>query len=129
MPVLLDTTVVIDCLRGRPAQDRVRLAAGSGDRLYSTPITVEEVARGLRKGEGDDVERFFNGVEVLPLRRQEGWQAGIWRREFAARGITLSQADCLIASAALSVGARLATGNPSHFPMTEIQVEHWPVGD
>ncbi|MGH8897917.1 MAG: hypothetical protein ACRDZ4_13070 [Egibacteraceae bacterium] len=26
------------------------------------------------------------------------------------------------------VGARLATGNPADFPMTELQVEHWPVG-
>jgi hypothetical protein len=22
----------------------------------------------------------------------------------------------------------LATGNPKHFPMAELEVEHWPVG-
>jgi predicted nucleic acid-binding protein len=42
--------------------------------------------------------------------------------------VTLSQSDCLIAAAALTVGARLATGNPKHFPMTELEVDHWPVG-
>jgi predicted nucleic acid-binding protein len=43
-------------------------------------------------------------------------------------GVTLSQADCLIASAAVGAGARLATGNPKDFPMEELEVEHWPAG-
>jgi predicted nucleic acid-binding protein len=55
--------------------------------------------------------------------------AGRRRRSFAERGTTLHQADCLIAAAALRVGASLATGNPSHFPMEEARVEHWPVGE
>jgi hypothetical protein len=29
----------------------------------------------------------------------------------------------------MAVGARLATGNPKHFPMPELEVEHWPVGE
>ncbi len=36
--------------------------------------------------------------------------------------------DAVIAASAQHVGARLATGNPSDFPMDEITVEHWPVG-
>jgi predicted nucleic acid-binding protein len=53
---------------------------------------------------------------------------GRWRSEFASRGVTLGQTDCLIAAAARGVGARLATGNQRDFPMAEIEVEHWPVG-
>ncbi len=64
----------------------------------------------------------------MPLREAEGRRAGAWRREFAARGVTLSQADALIAAAALAAGGRLATGNPRHFPQTELTVEHWPPG-
>ena len=30
--------------------------------------------------------------------------------------------------AAAGVGARLATGNPRHFPMPELRVEHWVAG-
>ena len=37
--------------------------------------------------------------------------------------------DCLVAAAAHAAAAVLATGNPRHFPMTEIEVEHWPVGE
>ncbi|MGI8622398.1 MAG: type II toxin-antitoxin system VapC family toxin [Solirubrobacteraceae bacterium] len=74
------------------------------------------------------VARLFDGLRIAGLSRREGEQAGTWRREFASRGVTLSQADCLIAAAAQSVGARLATGNPRHFPMPGVDVEHWPIG-
>jgi hypothetical protein len=50
------------------------------------------------------------------------------RRTYAARGVTLHQADCLIAAAAVGVGADLATGNPGDFPMLGDQVQHGPVG-
>jgi predicted nucleic acid-binding protein len=74
------------------------------------------------------VLRFLRGLHLAPLSRVEGERAGRWRRDFARRGITLSQADCLIAAAAMAAAARLATGNPKHFPMPELEVEHWPVG-
>ncbi len=61
----------------------------------------------------------------MPLGTREGWRAGTWRRDFAKRGVTLSQADCLIAAAAVSIGARLATANVKDFPMPEITVEAW----
>jgi predicted nucleic acid-binding protein len=64
----------------------------------------------------------------VPLGADEGWRAGAWRRSFAARGQTLAQADCLVAAAALSIGGRLATGNPKDFPMPDLVIEHWPVG-
>jgi hypothetical protein len=35
----------------------------------------------------------------------------------------------LIAAAAVGIGARLATGNLKHFPMPELDVEHWPAGE
>ena len=59
---------------------------------------------------------------------EQGRLAGSWRRGFAARWVTLQQADCLIAAAALGVGARLATGDVRGFPMAELEVEHWPAG-
>jgi predicted nucleic acid-binding protein len=67
-------------------------------------------------------------MRLAPLGRAEGELAGRWRADFARRGVTLSQADCLIAAAAIGVGARLASANPKHFPMAELDVEHWPFG-
>lgn len=128
--VLLDTTVVIDLLRGRPgAIARLRALRDGGDVAYACAITVEETVRGLRPDEDAHTRRLFSGLRRAPLSDQEGWRAGDWRREFAARGQTLSQADCLVAAAAVSVGGRLATGNPRDFPMDGLSVEHWPAGE
>jgi len=84
--------------------------------------------RGAGTDEEAVVTRFLGGLRLAPLGRAEGELAGRWRRDYARKGITLSQPDCLIAAAAVGIGARLATGNPKHFPMPELDVEHWPVG-
>jgi predicted nucleic acid-binding protein len=126
--LLLDTTVLIDALRGRPAAERV-LALRDGTQVpWICAVNVEEVLRGAGGDREILVTRFLKGLQVAPLGRAEGERAGRWRRDYARRGVTLSQADCLIAAAAVGVGARLATGSPEHFPMAELDVEHWPVG-
>ena len=126
--LLLDTTVLIDALRGRAAAERLRALRGEGPPPYVCAVNVEEVWRGARQSEETAVGRLLAGLRIAPLGRAEGERAGRWRSRFAANGTTLSQADCLIAAAALGVGARLATGNPRDFPMAELAVEHWPVG-
>jgi predicted nucleic acid-binding protein len=127
--VLLDTTVLIDALRGKPAAERVRGLREQGHVPWISPINVEEVLRGARESEKPMVLRFLEGMRLVALGQEEAIRAGRWRREHARKGLTLSQADCLIAAAAVEVGARLATGNPKHFPMDELEVEHWPVGE
>jgi predicted nucleic acid-binding protein len=100
----------------------------AGEVLATTGINVEEVVRGLRPKERSAADALFAGLIILPIGREEGERAGTWRWEFAERGITLSQADCLIAAAAASAGANLATGNPKDFPMASLTVDEWPVG-
>jgi predicted nucleic acid-binding protein len=125
--LFLDTTVLIDALRGRPVVQRLRKREAA-ERPWVCAINVEEVLRGARDADEAIVMHFLEGMRVAPLGREEGRRAGRWRKEYARQGITLSQADCLIASAAVTIGARLATGNPKHFPMPELDLEHWPVG-
>jgi len=127
--LLLDTTVLIDALRDRPAGQRVRELRNYGQAPWICAVNVDEVMRGTDSEQEALVTRFLHGFYLAPLGRAEGERAGRWRRQHARQGITLSQADCLIAAAAVSVGARLATGNPKHFPMHELEVEHWPVGE
>lgn len=126
--VLLDTTVLIDALRGREAAERLRELRSDGLPPYICAINVEEVWRGTKAGEEEAVGRLLTALRIAPLGRAEGERAGRWRARFAAEGVTLSQPDCLIAAAAVGVGARLATGNPRDFPMDELEVEDWPVG-
>lgn len=128
--MLLDTTVLIDLLRGRPRTvERLMVLRRRGTVPLTTAINVEEIHRGLRQSEHDAAARLFDGLRIAPLGRSEGARAGDWRRRHASAGVTLAQADCLIAAAAVSIGVPLATGNPKHFPMSELSVEHWPVGE
>lgn len=126
--VLLDSTVLIDALRGRPAADRVRKMRRVGDEPWVCAISVEEIWRGARSEEHSTIRRLFRGLRCAPLGVAEGEQAGRWRRDLADSGVTVHQADCLIAAAALAIGGRLATANPDDFPMPELIVDHWPVG-
>lgn len=125
---VLDTTVLIDHLRGRPAAERVLALAGRGITAATTAINIEEIVRGLRPSEDELARQLFEGLVVLPVTAEAAWMAGEWRRAHAARGTTLWQADCLIAAVSVLAGAPLATGNPKDFPMHELDVLHWPVG-
>ena len=127
--LLLDSTVLIDALRGRSASSRVAGLRRVGTEPWVCAISVEEIWRGLRPSEERVAERLFNGLRLAPLGLAEGRRAGTWRREFAERGITLHQADCLIAAAALGIGASLATANVDDFPMAELSVDRWPAGE
>ena len=128
--VLLDTSVVIDCLRGREgARRRVLSLKTSGDDAYVCAVTVEEATRGLRTGEDDELLALLEGFLIAPLGLPEGRLAGFWKRTLSRRGRTISQSDALIAAAAAGVNARLATGNPKDFPMKGLVVENWPVGE
>jgi len=125
---VLASTALIDYLRGRPAVDRVRALKETGDVPATTAINAEEIVRGLRSSETDAATRLFAGLVVLPADLAAASLAGEWRRTFAARGVSLWQADCLIAATAAINGGSLATGNPKDFPMPGIEVSHWPVG-
>jgi len=128
--VLLDTTVLIDYLRGREgARDRLRTVRERGDDAYVCGISVEEVTRGIHPREDDAFIELLDGLLVAPLHVAEGRLAGYWRRSLARRGRTLTQSDALVAAASVGVGARLATGNPKDFPMGGLEVEHWSVGE
>jgi len=128
--VLLDSTVVIDVLKDRPVTvGRFLALEPAGDVPHVCAVTVEEVTSGLHANERERASALFAGLSIAPLGMAEGRLAGWWRRRYRGRGRTLSQADALIAAAAVGANARLATGNPKDFPMPEVTVEHWPVGE
>ena len=126
---LLDTTVLIDVLRGRSESARRLLSMrATGDVPCTSAINVEEIVRGLRPAESQAARGLLAGLHVVAISMDEARQAGEWRRDFAGAGVTLSQADCLVAAAALTIGGWLCTGNPKDFPMTPLRVDHWPAG-
>lgn len=127
--LLLDSTVLIDALRGRPVSARLAGLRRAGIAPWVCVVSVEEIWRGLRPGEEPAARRLFRGLRLAPLGVAEGIRAAEWRREFARQGVTLHQADCLIAAAAVGVDASLATANTVDFPMEELTVEAWPASE
>lgn len=115
MTALLDTSVVIDLLRGHaPA---LRFAEGLEDVPICSEVTRVEVVRGLRsseRGAADRLLRSLRWAEVdEPIARRAGELGRRWRRSHDG----LSVADLIIAAAAEELDAELATCNVRHFPM------------
>ena len=126
--LLLDSTVLIDALRGRAAAGHIAGLRRRGVEPWTSAISVEEIWRGLLPRDEAPARRLVGALRLAPLGTTEGIRAGTWRREYARQGVTLHQADCLIAAAAVTIGASLATANVDDFPMAELVVEHWPTG-
>lgn len=128
MPVVLDTDVVIDVLRGRAGVLR-RLATVSPDDVGVTTMSVAELRYGAL-GSSDaernvaEVERFLAQVRVLPFGRRS---AAIHARlRWQLRGAPIGPNDLVIAATTLAHGATLVSGNEREFSrITELAVESW----
>jgi predicted nucleic acid-binding protein len=122
--LLVDTTVLVGVLREHePTVARFKVMV---DPPLASAITVEEILRGMRPREHEATEALLQWLIVADVGEREARRAAAWRSAYATRGITLSQADALIAACAHERGATLATANVKDFPMEELRVEHWP---
>lgn len=125
--VLLDTSVVIDLARGRSsAATRLHSVRAAGDVPCTCAVVALEVWRGRSSKEEPGLEALLRSLRALPMTVGAGIRAAEWQAEYRARGVTLEDADVLIAGVAMSTGARLATANIKDFPMPGLQLEHWP---
>jgi predicted nucleic acid-binding protein len=120
--LFLDTSVVVDFLRG--AAYTAELI--SHRPLLVSPITIHGILRGMRPGEEQQTFDLIVGLKVIPIGQSEAALSAHWRREFAAKGITIHLPDALIAAGAALQGIPLATSNVKDFPMSELLVEQWP---
>ena len=112
--IVLDTTVLIDVLRGYlPALEFLR---NQGEPPACSEITRVEILRGIRNRERDATEALIGAIRWIVVDEQIARRAGAlgrrWRRSHA-----LATADLVIGATALELGAELATSNLRHFPM------------
>ncbi len=119
--ILLDTTVLIDLLRGRgDGVAMVQSAAQSRSELVTSAVNVAEVHAGLRSGEEARANVLLSSLEVLPVTKTIAAMAGTFIREWSKKGRTLTLPDMLVAATALEHNTILATTNVKDFPMPEI---------
>ena len=124
MRYLLDTTFVIDLLRGQPAA-RTRFARmfEDGDTLYVNDVVVCEAATGARIETFHALVAIVRPLEFVQAGPETALRAGRWRAEARERGHTLSLPDALIAAAAQALDASVLTRNVRDFALTPVPVE------
>ena len=118
MNYLLDTTVLIDALRGRG--DRKRLLAElvvSGHTLATSALNVGEVFAGMRPGEEAKTELFLANLEVFPITPAIARRGGGLKAEWSRKGKTFSLADMFVAATAMEQELVLMTENHKDFRM------------
>lgn len=116
-PLLLDTDVLIDYLRGQAKA--VAFLRKTRRRLLVSALTVAELHVGVREGaERKVLDDFLALMEVVAVTPEIARLGGLWRRDYGkSHGTGLI--DALIAASAELGGSTLATLNEKHFPMLE----------
>jgi predicted nucleic acid-binding protein len=114
--IVLDTTVLIDLLRGH-VPSRTFLTT-LGETPACSEVSRVELLRGVRAPERTGAERLMRALRWISLDEEIARRAGAlgrtWRRSHA-----LTTPDLVIAATAQELGAQLATSNVRHFPMFE----------
>jgi len=126
---LLDTTVLIDCLRGKSeAVEFLGRIAAEGSVAGCCLINIVEVYAGMRDKEREATEKLLESLEYFEVTKDIAKQAGEYERQYRQRGITLSLSDVIIAAVAISDNLMLVTGNPKHYPVPEISLKQIEAG-
>jgi len=114
-PLLIDTDVLIDYLRGQ--DEAVAFLKRTRRTLRVSAATLAELFVGVREGaEREVLDRFLGLLEVVDITQDIARQAGLWRRDFG-RSHGTGLVDALIAASAEASGSELATLNDKHYPM------------
>lgn len=119
---LLDTTILIDLFRGRQEAVFFLDKLSQEGSLFVCAIVVSEIYSGVRPAEQSQVEEFLEVMCYIKTDYETAKKAGLYKRDFQRRGITLSIPDTLIAAAAVDHSLTLVTKNVKHFPMEELSV-------
>lgn len=121
---LLDTTVIVNYLRGKPATVRlVKRIFAEGSSLGCCPINIIEVCAGALEKEKEATRQFLDSLEYYELTKETAMMAGEYKRYYQKKGTTLSLPDVAIAAVAIANDLTLLTDNRKHYPMTELNVQ------
>jgi hypothetical protein len=117
MTALVDTSVVIDYLRGHPGAAELLEAERTASPLHASEITRLEVLAGMRPEEEEGTRSLLSTLIWHPVDSEVAEEAGALGRKWLPSHQAIDSADLAIAATALRVDARLLTKNVRHFPM------------
>ena len=117
MSVVLDTTVLVDHLRGSSLAGEYIAELGAPPSC--SEVTRIEILRGLRSEERRGAERLFALIAWLPVDEKVARRAGELGRRWLPSHPGIGVPDLAIAATAELLEAELGTNNLKHFPMFE----------
>ncbi|GAA4177766.1 type II toxin-antitoxin system VapC family toxin [Gryllotalpicola koreensis] len=117
MTFLVDTSVLIDVLRGESAAAQVLREARADGPLHASEVTRLEVLAGMRATEEAATQTLLGILTWHPLDDRVAEAAGELGRRWLPGNRGIDSADLAIAATTALVGAQLLTRNVKHFPM------------
>ncbi len=117
MTVLVDTSILIDYLRGhRHAAVLLERERGFGV-LHASEMTRLEILAGMRSHEEAQTRSLLSALVWHPVDEDVAERAGALGREWLPSHHSIDGADLAIAATAIRLEAKLLTLNVKHFPM------------
>jgi predicted nucleic acid-binding protein len=121
---LLDTTFLIDHLRGKPeAVTRMRQIVEFGELAFVNDVVSAEAWAGAPTDDDQGLSNLLQCLEFVAAGPPHAHRAGRWRADARKRGRDIGTADALIAACADSMRAAVLTRNERDFAMTPVRVE------
>ena len=118
--MILDTTFLVDVLRGdSDVTDRLEAVDESGTPFVSA-VTMMELAEGIQLADASPAERaavtdLLENVNEIPFDRQCAMRAGELNADLVTAGEPVDETDVMIAATALVHGYPVVTRNVAHF--------------
>ena len=118
--MILDTSVIIDVLRGADGVSEWEAELDESGSAAVTPISVMELWEGVHRStaserERERVETLLTGLTEVPFGRSAAMRAGKLSAELSAAGTPIEVEDLMIAAIAIENGEAVLTGNAAHF--------------
>jgi predicted nucleic acid-binding protein len=117
MTVLVDTSVLIDYLRGHQGAAAVLERERAAAPLRASEITRLEVLAGMRPAEEDATRSLLSTLLWHAVDADVAEDAGALGRRWLPSHHTIDSADLAIAATAIRAGAQLLTRNVRRFPL------------
>lgn len=119
MTTVVDTSVLIDALRGRKAASGLLRTEAAVEQLHASELTRLEILAGMRRGEEATTAALLATMLWHPVDGEAADRAGALGRRCLPGNRGIAAADLAIAATADLLGARLLTRNVKHFAMFE----------
>lgn len=117
MTAVVDTSVLIDVLRGHAAAGEVLERERESGPLLGSEVTRLEVLAGMRPKEERATRRLFEAVSWHAVDEEIAEIAGELGQRWLPGHRTIDSADLAIAATAVRAGCSVLTRNVKHFPM------------